>query len=523
VSANGVADKTGDPAVTLRAALAEEILHTRRLMFEDRLGEAMTVIDRLLAGPQPAFERVSTLILRLIGLINMGRTAEHTAALDAAWEASRTAPEPGQLGELHALAAIVAMRSGSLDTTVSHLVRGARALGAVELMDATIAWAWHNLAMAYSYTGFHGHATAAIERAREVAAEVGLATAATDFAVPALRLRLAVDLDQRGDSDGCGRILLDIVNDLERKHRDGDLAKLRPVSRGAYGYAALRLAALGGRMPKLPVAPQDLLDSAGDSNRSRDLRLLGAICQAITEHRPIEAVARLETIHVSDDSLGAAEVHRLRALAHLVSGDFKAAYRADRHAFRVASAQIDRLRDLFVDGVAARLDHENLRRSVDHFRGAAQTDPLTGLPNRRYLEKYVAELVETGAKAVLGVCDLDGFKQVNTTHGHLTGDLVLQRVAGVLNRVMRRGDFVARYGGDEFVVVLPTTAPAEVTEIARRITSAVNAEDWQSLVPGTPVGVTIGWARLGTSTTISDAFEQADLAMLRAKVKPKAS
>jgi diguanylate cyclase (GGDEF)-like protein len=208
-----------------------------------------------------------------------------------------------------------------------------------------------------------------------------------------------------------------------------------------------------------------------------------------------------------------------------MAGDYRLAYHADRHSFRVASAQIDRLRDLFVDGVAAQLDHEDLVRTVDHFRGEAQTDPLTGLPNRRYLEQYVGELVAAGRQAILGVCDLDGFKMVNTVHGHLSGDLVLQRVAGVLNRVMRRGDLVVRYGGDEFVLLLPSTSAAEATEIARRLTSAVAQEDWQELVPGTPIGVTIGWAGVaaGSFTSVADAFAEADHAMLRQKARPRAS
>jgi diguanylate cyclase (GGDEF)-like protein len=503
-----------------------ELAHARRLLFEDRLGEAMTAIERMLAEKLTPRDRVSGLILRLIALINMGRSSEFSSALDAGMSAAREAPDPGQWGELQALAAIVAVRGGSVDRAVRHLVRGAQALNAVELLDATTAWAWHNLGMAYSYAGFHGHATAAMEKAREVAADVGLKTASTDLAVPALRLRLAVDLDQRGDSEGCQRILRDIINDLERKERDGEIELLRPVSRGAYGYAILRLAALGPRGPISDISPATLLAHAGDSRRSRDFRTLGAVCQAIAEQRPIEAVARLETAVVVDESLGPAENHRLRALAHQMAGDYRLAYYADRHAFRIASAQIDRLRDLFVDGVAASLDHEELRRSVDHFRGEAQTDPLTGLPNRRYLERYVSDLVASGREAVLGVCDLDGFKAVNTVHGHLSGDLVLQRIAGVLNRVMRRGDLVARYGGDEFVVVLPTTSSAEAAEISRRIASAVQAEDWQEVVPGTPVGVTIGWATVsndGTFTTVADAFEAADHEMLRAKSRPRAS
>jgi diguanylate cyclase (GGDEF)-like protein len=103
---------------------------------------------------------------------------------------------------------------------------------------------------------------------------------------------------------------------------------------------------------------------------------------------------------------------------------------------------------------------------------------------------------------------------------------VLQRVAGVLIRVMRRGDFVARYGGDEFVVVLATTSQEEASEIARRIVNAVSGEDWESLVPGTPVSVTIGWAGIsedGPIATVTDAFVAADQEMLKAKQMPRAS
>jgi diguanylate cyclase (GGDEF)-like protein len=505
------------PTVDNRAGLAQ----LQQLLFDDRVTDALAIAEHLSSADDPRL-RADARIYRLAALINLGRTGEYTAAMDAAFEAVRERPEPGLYGRLHALAAIAAYRFGSIERCVTHLVRSSQALAAVELTDSMVAHGWHNLAIAYSYTGFHGHALGAIERARQVAATLGLP--ATRFAAPGIRLRLAVSLDQRGDTDGCIRILRDIVHDAQARRLAGELDGMRPINLANYGYAMLRLAALGYRGPLPELDPRPMLEQGG-STQAQDLRTLGAVCSAIAEGRPIEAVARLETAVVSEETLGAAEPHRLRALAHIAVGDFASAYGADRQAFRIAGTHAERLRDLFVDGVAARLDHEDLRRSVARYADEAHTDPLTGLPNRRYLEQYVAELVARGRTAVLGVCDLDGFKAVNTVHGHLSGDLVLQRVAGVLNRVMRRGDFVARYGGDEFVLVLPATSRPEAHEIARRIVLAVDAEDWQALVPGTPIAVTIGWAGVGDDgyLSVADAFQAADRAMLEAKTRPRAS
>jgi diguanylate cyclase (GGDEF)-like protein len=502
---------------------AVDLGQVRELLFSGRCAEAAVLAERLVATTSGA-AHADALTQYLAVLLNLGHTENYSATMDAAFEAARSHPDPARTGLLHSFAALVALHDGSVETCVWHLVLSARTLSAVELTDANIVRAWHNLAMVYSYAGFHGYAMGAIDRARTIAASLGMATGG--FAAPSIRVRHAVSLDQRGDTEGCARILRDVVHDFDLRRRNGELALLRPISMRAYGYAIARLAALGHRGPLADNDPRPHLDVTDDSINARDFAVLGAVCLAIAEHRPIEALARLETAEVSDETLGAAEGYRLRALAYLASGDLAAAYAADRQAFRIAGASNEKLRDLFVEGMAARVDHDDLRRRADWYAGEASTDPLTGLPNRRSLEQYVNELLARGESAVLGVCDLDGFKAVNTVHGHLSGDLVLQRVAGVLNRVMRRGDFVARYGGDEFVVVLATTSQEEAWEIARRIVHAVSGEDWESLVPGTPVSVTIGWAGIseaGPFTTVADAFVAADHAMLAAKEMPRAS
>ncbi|MEV7226705.1 GGDEF domain-containing protein [Polymorphospora sp. NPDC051019] len=506
----------------------EELTRARELMERDRSAEAVGQLDLVLARTTDPYARADALVQRLSALINLGRTAEYARAAEVALAAAEDLAEPYLKGHLHALAALAAQDLGALDRCVTHLVRSVRALESVTDPDQETAWAWHDLAMAYSYLGFHGYALGAIEQARVLGTRAGIAEEM--FAAPGIRLRNAVALDHNGDSDGCLRVLRDIGADLDRILAGGDPSRLRPSSLAAYGYALARRGALGEQ-----VGPRArghdaaaLLARGGYGARSHDLRRLGDVCLAITAGRLIEAAARLDTAAVATETLGAAEPARLRSLMYAHSGDHAAAHRADRHAFRLAVQRTDRLRDMYVDGIATRIDHEELRRTAEQYAGEAMTDPLTGLANRRQLDKYVETMISLGRPAVIGICDLDGFKAVNTAHGHHAGDLVLQRVAGVINRVMRRGDFVARYGGDEFVVVLTGAGLAEAGEVARRIGQAVAAEDWESLVPGTPVEVSIGFAEVTGSgaalrEALASAFDVADREMMRARSRARAA
>ncbi|MDG4823309.1 GGDEF domain-containing protein [Asanoa sp. WMMD1127] len=511
----GWLDRVPDQVDALRQA--------RALMMQSRSADACVVLDRVLETTAEPNTRADALIQRLSAVLNLGRTAEYAAAVDRALECAREAGDPYLIGHAHALAALAAHHQGALDRCVTHFVQSASHLARVQDPDGDTAWGWHDLAMAYSYLSFHGYALGAIERARQIGASTGLPEEL--FAAPGIRLRNAVALDHSGDSDGCLRVLRDIGVDLCRFLEADGGARLRPSTITAYGYAAARRGALGEDLDDDVSA---LLAAGGDGARARDLRQLGDVCLAIAEGRPIEALARLGTITISPQTLGAAEPERLRSLIYARAGDHAAAHRADRKAFRLAAQRSDRLQTVYVDGIAAQIEREELRRTAMQLAGEALTDPLTGLPNRRQLERYVAAMVARGEAAVIGVCDLDGFKAVNTEHGHHSGDLVLQRIAGVIHRVMRRGDFVARYGGDEFVVVLPGAGMAEAADVARRIGAAVAAEDWQALVPGTPVGVSVGFAEVkGSGPALRDAlgqaFEIADREMLRAKRRPRAA
>ena len=107
---------------------------------------------------------------------------------------------------------------------------------------------------------------------------------------------------------------------------------------------------------------------------------------------------------------------------------------------------------------------------------AAITDSLTGLHNNRYfrqrLEEEIARAKRTGESLALAVLDIDHLKPINDTYGHLAGDAVLQRLGAVLRREMRGSDVAARYGGDEFVLIMPETTKEAGETVIRRAAQA---------------------------------------------------
>ncbi|HEY6093951.1 MAG TPA: DUF484 family protein [Gallionellaceae bacterium] len=156
------------------------------------------------------------------------------------------------------------------------------------------------------------------------------------------------------------------------------------------------------------------------------------------------------------------------------------------------------------------------------------TDPLTGVNNRRYFalrcRDEIADARRHQRPLACMFLDIDKFKRINDTLGHLAGDEVLRNVARLIRLQLRSNDVMARYGGEEFVVLLPQTALGQAGEIAERIRSAVAAQPMQPL-PGESLAVTIsiGVAPLHAGTSeddeaLADALvSAADAALYQAK------
>lgn len=150
----------------------------------------------------------------------------------------------------------------------------------------------------------------------------------------------------------------------------------------------------------------------------------------------------------------------------------------------------------------------------------ARTDSLTDTGNRRALDESLEEALahhqRYGGHVSLIMLDLDHFKRINDDLGHRTGDDVLRSLALLIRQTVRRSDKLFRYGGEEFVLLLPETAQAQACEAADKLRRAVKAED---LVPGRNLTVSAGVAEYASLETADDWLKRGDEALYKAKAQ----
>jgi diguanylate cyclase (GGDEF)-like protein/PAS domain S-box-containing protein len=177
---------------------------------------------------------------------------------------------------------------------------------------------------------------------------------------------------------------------------------------------------------------------------------------------------------------------------------------------------------LLLDISSRRESEAELRASHERFREMALRDPLTGLSNRLVFADRLQHALEVGARRGSGLAllfiDLDSFKPVNDTYGHAIGDRVLAAVAARMNEQIRAGDTLARYGGDEFAVILEDLSdPTQALQIADRLIESLR-EPLKIGVEEISVGICVGITLLsGRSVTPEEAIAEADSALYQAK------
>jgi diguanylate cyclase (GGDEF)-like protein len=176
---------------------------------------------------------------------------------------------------------------------------------------------------------------------------------------------------------------------------------------------------------------------------------------------------------------------------------------------------------------ALAVSRELLRDRTNDLAHLATVDALTGLFNRRYFETRLEQELQRQRRQQddlsLLLLDLDNFKELNDTQGHLVGDTALKEVAEILRRAVRIFDVCARYGGEEFVILMPGAGASTALRIAERIRRQVEQHFATGLRSGVPVPLTVS---IGVSTASPDVTRdvlvaKADSALLRAKATGK--
>ncbi|WSG75756.1 PleD family two-component system response regulator [Rhizobium beringeri] len=168
--------------------------------------------------------------------------------------------------------------------------------------------------------------------------------------------------------------------------------------------------------------------------------------------------------------------------------------------------------------------NDRLRASVKQTIELAVTDPLTGLYNRRYLDNHLNVLfnrsMARGRPLSVLITDIDRFKHVNDTFGHDGGDEVLREFANRVRSTIRGADLACRYGGEEFVVVMPDTSPEIAAAVAERLRAAIENAPFMLKHAGEALNVTASFgiaSRIAQVLTPDQLMKQADLALYEAK------
>lgn len=167
-----------------------------------------------------------------------------------------------------------------------------------------------------------------------------------------------------------------------------------------------------------------------------------------------------------------------------------------------------------------------LERQIEELKLLTKTDSLTGVLNKRagmeLLDKVIRNCEDKSSKVTIVFLDIDNFKEVNDTYGHVEGDRLLQRLAKLIESTIRKTDSVFRCGGDEFVIVFSEGNLEEVRKVCNRMTNRIKAYNKTGILPY-KIGISYGIAQYNKSlyNTPKELIDMADREMYKQKRKKK--
>lgn len=454
-----------------------------------------------------------------------GDTAAQVLAADRCLSVASALGSPGWASNALSIRAMAHVRQGAIDLALTDLARAE-----VELADcaddALRCWAHTGLGYCYDQLRLYELAQPHFENA------VAIGTSPMPLAdAPVIDLRNLAELHLRWAHE-LDRVVPLAASALQVEEQ---MTRARHWAREALVTAtslqlpsAVQSSQLLDLCVRADVEPQAVIEGltaaleATGSNRPLDERteVATALARALRAlGRGPEAVvaARLAVDSVAEpiDWQVTAGAHYLLVELEAEAGVLGAA--EGRAYGRLLSNALWQQRLRTLQGARSAIEIERLQRTTEIATRAAREDSLTGLGNRRALDEALARLERNGdgdqQEHSLVLIDLDGFKSVNDTYGHVVGDEVLQAVATTLRACARRADLLIRLGGDEFVVLAEGATKLEAAALAARVHEAMNNTDWGAIAGGLRVRISIGFAATGAGVLVTDLLGAADASM----------
>lgn len=475
-----VTDSKSIGHLLLARAIAQQGVHDIRLAADDSRASAQHLLE---AGDNNA---AAFALASAAGMVQ--RTGDMAGALDLAVEAMVLLPDH-DLNDEHLVRAANAMAMLFAQCSAFELAAASsrRAVqGAMELPD-------RNTRSIVSYT--HGYCVVeAIRSAQYDAAQHAEFEADLDHAVKVLNSPNAGVVERAILGSGMQAEQALITDD--RSSLTTALAALE-AGRAAQPAPAARLGAWHQLVTATvlrnlgrPQEAEVLLDDA-----------VPVLVEVGDEHRIVRAFnERSTTRALNGDLLGALDDARETARLTRHWQQFQGA--------RLAT-QISRRAEL-------QQARASLRHRADELAKQASEDAVTGLATRRWLEMRLDELTRTDQMGTVIVLDLDRFKKINDTFGHQTGDVVLREVGRLFRDVVRTSTPVARFGGEEFVILLPGLDHADGMALAERVRATINDFDWNAVATGLVVTISAGVTH-GSLVGARELLRLADTALYDAK------
>ena len=333
--------------------------------------------------------------------------------------------------------------------------------------------------------------------------------------------------------DGVGEVLLRLLeklsvppefNERAEKLRRDLLAEAEQWQRAVDELAAL-IAAMASKAQREKRELEGFVYQMSSRLKELDSHLRGAEALRTESKRSGEALNAAVQAEVRDMHDTAQRASDLEQLKKDVSQRMEAiGQRMD--AFRKAEDERFEQSEQRMAQMQQRLtsleqESTELRERVQHEQQRALHDPLTGLANRlafdERAQQEIARWERYDTPLSLLVLDVDFFKRVNDTYGHKAGDMVLKTIAQLLGKLLRETDFLARFGGEEFVALLPESDSTAALRVAEKLRQGVADCGFHFQGQAVPVTISIGITQLRRGDTMESAFERADNALYSAK------